>query len=390
MRLQLLKVFYALCFCVMLVMQNFAAASEAPMIQSFDVEREGGGARLVISLERDVGFDVFLLSNPRRLVVDFQAGKFGAGFGVPEGIKARYGYFQPGQPRIVIDVGRPLGVASAFIGDGPVLNIDLTPVTQEAFEAASGWPAGAEWVPQPRAVVRADGDLIVALDPGHGGIDPGASYEGLIEKEIVLRIAKVIATRVNATPGLRAVMTREDDRFIPLRERIRIASDVGANVMISLHADSLEEGGAKGVSVYTLSNEGTDQAAEAFAERENRADILAGADLIGETDQVAKLLLELSQRATAPESDRLADAILAAVGKEFQLLQTRPHRKAAFVVLKSPDIPSVLVELGFLSSEEDRKRLQSDEYAEAIAEAVVEGLKSWQATADPAFTAPRR
>lgn len=380
----------ALSFCILVLGQGGAFSNEVPLIETMALELEGGGARLVIGMERDLGFEAFLLTNPRRLVIDFDEGVFGPDFMVPEGIVARYGFFQPGRPRIVVDLGRPLGIAQAFLGDGPTLKVDLTPVEDAAFEAASGWPAGSAWVPQPRVPVAADGRLIVALDPGHGGIDPGASFEDLVEKEIVLRIGRVIAAKIDQTPGFKSVLTREDDSFVPLRQRIRFAMEAGANVMISLHADSLEDGGAEGVSVYTLSNQGTDQAADAFAERENRADVLAGANLVGETDQVTRLLLELSQRASAPESDRLAKAILEAIGQEFQLLRTRPHREAAFFVLKSPDLPSVLIELGFLSSEEDRKRLQSEDYAEAIAEAVIAGLKSWKEAADPAYTAPRR
>lgn len=386
-------------FSVVLVTQVFTLGllttivQAEPVIESMAFEREGGAASLVIGTGEEIGFDAFTLSNPRRLVIDFAEGNFGNAFAAPRGIDARYGFFQPDRPRLVIDLGRPLGISQAYIGDrrdGPAIIVELQPVSEEAFEEASGWPDEAIWTPQPSTPPAPDGRIVVVLDPGHGGIDPGASVDGLVEKEIVLRIGRQIAEAIGETKEFRPILTRDDDSYVPLRERVRIAQRAGANVLISLHADTLENGKATGLSAYTLSEKGTDQAADAFAERENRADVLAGADLVGETDQMTRLLLDLSQRATAPESDRLAEAILASVSKKFKLLRTRPHRQAAFVVLKSPNIPSVLIELGFLSSAEDRKRLQSDEYGKAIAEALVEGLELWRDNADPAFTAPRR
>lgn len=184
-------------------------------------------------------------------------------------------------------------------------------------------------------------------------------------------------------------MTRIDDRFLPLRERLKIAREAGAHLLVSLHTDSLASGEADGASVYTLDREGTDSAAEAFAERENRADVLAGVDLAGEGDDLARLLIDLARRGSRAESVKLADLIVEALDGRVALLDTRPHRRGNFFVLKAPDLPSVLVELGFLSSELDRARLVDPAWRRAMAEGIATGIARWVAVASPGFIAPR-
>jgi len=230
------------------------------------------------------------------------------------------------------------------------------------------------------------------IDPGHGGIDPGASSHGLIEKTLVLRFSERLRRHIEAVPGLTARVTREDDRLVPLRERLRLAREARAHVMISLHTDALAEGKADGVSFYTLSNEGVADARQAFVDRENRADVLAGADLEGEADDVTQLLIDLARRGTNDQSIRLAGHMRDMLEGEIPLLRTRPHRYGNFYVLKAPDMPSVLVELGFLDSAKDRKRLTDVVWQERVAARLATAVERWAAEAPEGFldaTGPR-
>ncbi len=238
----------------------------------------------------------------------------------------------------------------------------------------------------PRA---APGDVIVAIDPGHGGIDPGAQESGLVEKDVVLAFARALAAAIESRPGFRAYLTRDEDSFVPLAERVARAHRAGANLMVSVHADVLERGRARGLSAYTLSEQGTDDAAEALAARENRSDVLAGADLGGEADDLTRLLVELAQRGTQDESGKLAGAVIASVAKGAAVLHTRPHRQANFRVLKAPDMPSILLELGFLDDPEDRARLSDPAQLAATAKAVAAGIAHWREQASPGFLTPR-
>ncbi|MEM8841934.1 MAG: N-acetylmuramoyl-L-alanine amidase, partial [Pseudomonadota bacterium] len=342
-------------------------------------------------------YSYFTLAEPNRLVIDFSDTQWKAPFDNVITSAAiedlRFGYFRPGQTRLVIDLSGPYAVTSARTREEDaesVLTFALKPVEQAFFTTISGWPDGARWEPPEVADPLNNGtDIIVAIDPGHGGFDPGANADGLLEKDVVLAVGLTIAERVDREPGFKAVLTRHDDSFVPLRGRLQIAHRAGANVFISLHADSITLGKADGVSIYTLSETASDQAARDFAERENRVDVLAGADLVGEADDVAHLLFDLSRRGTGIESDRLARLVLSSFDGTVKTLGTRPYRQAGFYVLKSLDIPSLLIELGFLSSEEDRERLTNPAFATAVAQAIVNGLVAWRKVADPAFLAPR-
>jgi N-acetylmuramoyl-L-alanine amidase len=241
----------------------------------------------------------------------------------------------------------------------------------------------------PTGVVLA-GQVVVAIDAGHGGIDPGASAEGVVEKQIVLEFARRLALQIDNTPGLRAFLIRGDDSFLTLSQRIRRARDGGANLLVSLHADTTDEGRAEGAHVYTLSREGTDQAAIDLAERENRADVIDGINLAGEPDDMAALLVDLAQRGTGDETEKLAGALLQAMAGSMTLLPTQPHRKANFRILKAPEIPSILVELGYLSNAGDRSRMASPEWSERMAAALTKGISRWTGIASPGFLAPKK
>lgn len=367
------------------------AAAEAPRVTGFEHRVEADGLSLRLALSAGTQLSRFTLADPPRLVLDFPALDWPGG--PPEaddlpGIEAiRYGRFGPGRMRIVIALDAPMAVETRM-ADGPVLEIALGPTDPVRFREAAGWPDAARWTPGPLPEPPGEG-IVVAIDPGHGGIDPGAERGGLVEKEIVLEIGKLLAARIAEVPGLVPFLTRTDDRFIPLGGRIRLARAAGAHLFLSLHADALQYGEATGVSVYTLSERGADSGTEAFVARENRVDVLAGADLAGTADDVTRVLIDLARRSTQAESARLADGLVAALSEGVDLLDTRPHRRGNFYVLKAPDLPSVLIELGFLTSAEDRARLMDPGWRARVTERIAAGVLDWSARAGPGFLAPR-
>ena len=217
---------------------------------------------------------------------------------------------------------------------------------------------------------------LVVIDPGHGGVDPGTLAPGGIEeKDIVLAYAKALQGKLLKSGKYRVMLTRTNDRFIALRERIAIARKAGAALFISLHADSAPDN-VRGLSIYTVSEKASDEEAGALAARENKADVLAGMDLSTEREDVAGILISLAQRETNNHSATLADALVASLNHKVKLLQ-KSHRFAGFAVLKAPDIPSVLVELGFLSHRDDRKLLQSSSYRDKVTDGLAAGIDSY-------------
>jgi N-acetylmuramoyl-L-alanine amidase len=230
-------------------------------------------------------------------------------------------------------------------------------------------------------------DLVVAIDPGHGGKDPGAiGRRGTREKDIVLNIGLQLRDLIAATPGLTAVMTREDDRFIPLRQRTEIARRHEADLFISVHADAFRLASAKGASVYCLSQNGaSSEAARWLAAKENSADFVGGASLSGHDEDVASVLLDLAQTKTLESSLDFADRVLGRIGN-IAKLHKHDVQQAGFAVLKSPDIPSILVESAFISNPQEEQRLRSSSYQREIAQSIIEGVHSYYTAHAPQGT----
>mgnify|MGYP006287600023 CR=1 FL=1 len=365
--------------------------------------RDGGGVRLDLELTQGVPWRVFTLSDPDRLVLDFRevdwTGAAPERFAAPGLESVRFGAFREGWSRLVADLGRPLAVAEAGLSVNALtgrasLRIYLEPVSEAAFDAAAGAPRDPRWAlpeparvpPAPRSAVG-ERPLRVVLDPGHGGIDPGAEAGSVREAELMLRLARELReTLVRA--GMEVVLTREADRFVSLARRVAIAHQAGADVFVSLHADSLAAGTAHGTTVYTLSESASDAASAELAERHNRADLIAGLDLTGTDDTVADVLMDLARMETAPRTERLARALVDGVEQATGHVNSRPLRSAGFAVLKAADIPSVLVEAGFLSTPEDLERLTDPQWRAALARGLREGLLVW--AAEDAALAPLR
>jgi len=344
-----------------------------------------GAVTLDLGLSQPVPWRLRLLDGPPRLVLDFREVDFAALPGVlaPGVVAVRSGLLEPGWSRLVVEIDGPRVVAGAAMQTGrsdgsAVVTVRLVPASARAFAEAAARPDPAGWrSPAPAPVRRGDGPLTVVLDPGHGGIDPGAEHGGLREADLMLAFARELREALLRAGGFTVVMTRDADVFVSLDARVRIARAAGADVFLSLHADALPDGQARGATVYTLAEEASDAASAALAARHDRADLLAGVDLSGQDDLIAQVLMSIARTETAPRSERLAGRLVAEIRGAAGRMHRRPHQWANFTVLRAPDIPSVLIELGFLSNPDDRARLADPEWRARFAEAIVAAVQGW-------------
>ena len=346
-----------------------------------------GMTRIVLDLSAALDYRVFSLADPYRVVIDLSevdwnlpADRAPPGLGVVQAL--RFGLFAVGTSRVVLDVNAPVRVrrVDLLTGDGAVpsrLVLDLEPVSEAVFRDAlqSGpivsSPAMVAMTPPPLPLLPlplppvkppapgAEARPVVAIDAGHGGVDPGAlGSGGSVEKTITLAMAKELQRQLEATGRYRVILTRDSDVFVRLRDRIELARVGKADLFVSLHADAHDTGKLRGASVYTLSEQASDAEAEALAAKENKADLIAGIDLSNNDEIVTNILIDLAQRETKNLSARFADMLVKELKRETLLLR-KTHRFAGFAVLKAPDVPSVLIELGYLSSREDESLLRS-------------------------------
>lgn len=352
-----------------------------------------GRLDMQLTLSQGVPYRIFTLDQPPRLVVDFREVDW-------SGVQAdallnkgtsidalRFGVFQPGWSRLVADLAQPMlpdeiGMTVDEVTGGAILNITLRTTDPETFSMASGVPESSVWpTAQPDLVQPAVSDdrFVVVIDPGHGGIDPGAEREGLSEKNLMLDVAFELRDALIRAADVDVVLTRDRDVFVSLQNRVAQAHRARADLFLSLHADALSQGGAQGATVYTLSDEASDTATAHLAVRHNRADIIAGADLTGSDDAVTTVLLDLARLETEPRSKALAQALIQSMTASGGPMNNRPLRKAGFSVLKSADIPSVLVEVGFLSSARDLENLRNPEWRSKMVDAMARAVLEWRA-----------
>jgi N-acetylmuramoyl-L-alanine amidase len=337
----------------------------------------------------------FTLADPYRVVLDFPeltfkmpatAGRTGRGL-----VTAfRYGVFAPGKARVVIDTSGPVAIDRSFVIDPhdaqPArLVLDLVPTDRESFirnAATKTRPAPNVRTAEratPEALAPKSGPPVVVIDPGHGGIDSGAiAPSGVEEKAVVLAVAKRLAEKLERTRRFRVILTRYDDTFLPLNERVQMARMNQASLFISIHADSLSrrEGDARGASIYTVSDKASDAEAARLADKENRSDAIAGLDLSGKSDDVAGILVDLAHRETKNFSGLFART-LAGRMEAATPMHSSPLRSAGFAVLRAPDVPSVLIELGFLSNAQDVKLLTSSEWRDKVTDAMTEAVRNF-------------
>lgn len=405
------------------VLMSAVPAAAKAVVSDARVSHNGKVTRVVLEISAKVPVTLFTLADPYRVVLDLPE----VGWRLPQKplprktgffSRIRYGLFKPGVSRIVLDLDKPAKVASFTIlppvSDAPVgrkahrLVVDLTATTAAAYRTATKTRRGldgpktrtaakpaAKPTTKPAAkVVKARPPVaklqkaalpyrvpphkparvarrhVVVIDPGHGGADPGAiGVSGIYEKHITLAVARAVKYQLEKTGQFKVVLTRTRDKFVRLRNRVALARRAEGELFISIHADTIRNHSIRGLSVYTLSERASDKEAAALAEKENKADLIGGVDLSTESAEVTNILIDLAQRETMNESVRFASVLVKSLRHETRLLRNT-HRFAGFAVLKAPDIPSVLVELGFLSNRQDERALRRKEYREKLAKAI--------------------
>jgi N-acetylmuramoyl-L-alanine amidase len=362
-------------------------AGSFPVASDVRLAGDAKQTRFVLDLDKAIQFRAFTLADPYRVVMDipqvsFQlpAGAGSAGRGLIKGF--RYGLVMPGGSRIVFDLTGPAKIAKSYVleaanGQPPRLVLELEEVDRTGFvqllpvegrpelrpaiaDAAGTIVTPVAVAPKPTA---ADLRPVIVIDPGHGGIDNGTLAGGESEKSLVLGFGLALRDRMERSGKYRVVMTRTDDTFIPLAERVRIARTQSAALFVSIHADALPrgEGDAQGATIYTLSDRGSDAEAERLAEAENKADAIGGVNLTEEPTDVADILIDLAQRETRAFSNRFARLVMSEM-KNTARMHKHPLKSAGFRVLKAPDVPSVLIELGYVSNKGDLEHLMSENW----------------------------
>jgi N-acetylmuramoyl-L-alanine amidase len=400
-------------FCLSFIILMISSNAWSANIQAMRLSQAGSETRLVIDLDKAFQYEVFSLTNPDRLVVDIKNTLQTSQLTLPDLLNSpiraiRYASWQNNTLRLVLDLhhnvrydSRTLGPKSDYLHR---LVIDLhdapnTPTMQSVLaserqpEAApipairqaeiSAKPAEIN-TQTPVATVNKSKkymvrrDIIIAIDPGHGGQDSGAlGKHGTKEKDIVLAVSKRLANIVNAEPGMRAYLTRDTDVFITLRQRIKRARENKADMFISIHADAFKDAKAKGASVFVLSQRGaSSEAAQMMADKENAADLAGGISLEDKDDMLASVLLDLSQTASLEASLEVANTVLAGL-KRVGNVHKKHVESAAFVVLKSPDIPSILVETAFVSNPDEERKLNTPSHQDKIARAILSGISNY-------------
>jgi N-acetylmuramoyl-L-alanine amidase len=412
------------------------AAPGPVQVTGIGLAEQGSATRIAIDLTRRADYRVFFLNEPMRAVIDLPPVAWtlsGAPPG-PRGLIAgyRYGSFDPQTARLVLDLAGPAKVQLVRYelpsGNRHRLIVELVRTSAAEFEAqiqpwthsvtktarvvtatpdappqAPPRPAPAARplapsasVPPPPApaprvaavpvtpavaapaaprIAPRQARRVVVLDPGHGGVDPGAvGASGTYEKDVTLAIAREVRRQLEASGRYKVAMTRDDDVFVRLRDRIAKARAAGAELFVSIHADAMRNRETRGASIYTLSETASDDEAAALAARENRSDIIAGVDLSHENREVMNILIDLAQRETMNHSATLAGLMVEELGRDIQLIPVKPHRFAGFAVLRAPDVPSALIELGYLSNKSDEQLLTRPHHRTKVAAALMRAV----------------
>lgn len=414
------------------------AAAANLQVTAIELREQGGATVVAIEMSRRVDYRVFFLNEPMRAIIDLPpmtwalAGTMAAPRGLVAGY--RYGLFDPATSRLVLDLSGPARVrlvrydllpgvarqrlvveldhttATAFaeqvqpwtqsvLKPGPVAAPAAAPAPLPSTpKAGARLPAPAAPAPsaptmtppqapkvaavapapptsRPSGPRRSEPKHVIVLDAGHGGVDPGTiGIGGTFEKDVTLGVTRELKRQLEATGRYKVALTRDEDIFVRLRDRVARARAAGAELFISIHADSIRNKDTRGASIYTLSETASDDEAGALATRENRADIIAGVDLSHENKEVMSILIDLAQRETMNRSALFAANLVDELGHEIQLIPVKPHRFAGFAVLRSPDVPSVLIELGYLSNRSDEQLLTIPRQRAKVATAILHAI----------------
>ncbi len=392
-----------------------ASAADKPAVLAVRAADHDGITRIVLEVTAPISFQQSEDSDARHLeismpVLDWRADSAGVGH---VGLVHKLSFVLPdaGSGRLDVETSRPAVVRKMFLippsGTGNyrlVVDLEATSVSAAARTpiAAGALPPTAAPMPAPapRPMLtpaslpeikpavpetaapqhkeRRAGKPVVVIDAGHGGVDPGAtSVSGAYEKNIVLALAQDVKAALDRGGKVTAILTRDRDIFIPLRERVAIARAANADLFMSLHADTVSDSDIRGLSVYTLSQTASDTEAQALADKENKSDIVAGIDFSNESPEVTNILIDLVQRESMNLSAKFAGQVITEVSRDTHQLLQNTHRFAGFAVLKAPDVPSVLVESGYLSNERDEQMLRRPDYRAKLAQALARAIEGF-------------
>jgi N-acetylmuramoyl-L-alanine amidase len=368
-------------------------AGASVQLQRLALDGDNGSATLTLGLSATVHANVFMLAHPWRLVVDLPATRMPAALRTPAPagpvLSLHQGLRSDGTLRLVMTLRAPvqhqLSVRPGASPGSSVLQLVLIGHDTAAAPAAPKPLARA--LPPSHAPASTDRNIIVVIDAGHGGMDPGASGpDGTHEKDVTLAIAQALAARIDQEPGMHAILTRDSDRFILLPDRMRLARAAHADLFVSIHADSVPNSEITGASVYVLSERGaSSEAASWLADRENAADLKGGVSLSTVDAKLATVLLDVSQSAQIGTSTEAADRVVEALD-QVGAVRKREVQHAAFVVLKAPDVPSMLIETAYISNPGEERKLRTPEYQQRLADAICRGLSGYFRTHPPEGT----
>lgn len=390
-----------------------AAQGESPLVSAIRVEGTTTRTQVLAEVSAATGFSVKTLANPYRVVIDVP----NARFDLPSGIgrkkrglvqQIRYGKSPEGQSQIVIDTTGPVLIEKSFAAGRSGkrkarIVVELAATTPEVFAMALGKEnesAEASEASSPEItaslplflprwlVASTSSRKIIVIDPGHGGIDPGAvSPTKTMEKDVVFAFAQALKEALDATGQFEVKLTRDSDLFVSLRERVKLAHEAKADLFIAVHADTVRGQTVTGTTLYTLSEKASDAEAEALAQKENKVDVIAGLDLGEQNPQVADILIDLVQRESKNHAVLFSRKALDQL-RGITTMTGKPLRSAGFMVLKAPDIPSVLIELGYLSSPEDEKKLLSAAWRRKMSQALTRAVVKHFADSSVAASSP--
>jgi len=370
------------------------AFADIARVQNIRLGASEGSTRLVLEMSERVNFRVFSLDAPRRIVIDLPSMDWPdvSTSPDPKGLinGLRFGQFTETQSRLVIDLNAPAIVSRSFVlnpasGFPHRLVVDLKVSSAQRFteQVAADRAAKRAKAPAPIAppVIsqsprKRNPKPVIVVDAGHGGVDPGASGRKAREKQVTLTFSKELVRQLRNTGKYEVYQTRSRDIYIPLRQRVNIARKHQADLFISIHADAIKRKNVRGMSIYTLSETASDKEAAALARKENRSDIIVGIDFDDQPPEVADILIDLAQRETKNLSVKFANLVVKNARGATRLLE-RTHRFAGFRVLKAPDVPSVLIELGFLTNRSDEKQLLSASWRRKIAKSLVKSVNGF-------------